>query len=146
MLVCEQFKYLLLAEGLPLGGEVDAVRLVFGIERLDGGADGLGGHHHARAAAEGIIVALAVLVFGIAADVDDVYLQLVLFLRPAEDAGGEGREHFGEKGEDIDLHCSTITSESRLPSTVITCALTSTPSTTPSAAGNIYCFAPDSST
>ena len=56
--VPQKFKHLLLAERFALGRHIDAPRLMFGVERLDGGTDGLSRHHHARAAAEGIIVAL----------------------------------------------------------------------------------------
>ena len=51
-----------LVQRAPPGGEVDApsVKVLRQVGR-EGVHDGLGGHHHARAAAEGIVVGVAVL-------------------------------------------------------------------------------------
>ena len=99
----------LLAERLAFGREIDAARLVFGIDRLHRGADGLRHHHHPRAAAKGIIVAFQVLVLGIVADVHDVDGEFPLPLRAAEDARRKRGEHLGKERQNGDLH-STATS------------------------------------
>ena len=53
--------------------------------RLAGVHNGLSQHHHARAAAEGVIVGILMLVLRIGADVDQFDLEKPLFQRPAND-------------------------------------------------------------
>ena len=129
-----EFEHLLLAERPALGRKIDPARPVRGIDGFDRAADGLRHHDHARAAAEGIVVALEMFVLGIIADVDDMQFQLPLLLRPAEDARRERRKHFGEEGEYGDLQ-RTATSKKRFLSTVMVPEATSTAVTTPSATG-----------
>ena len=61
-------------------------------------------HHHDRAAAEGIIVALLVLVLCVIADIHGIYLDFVFLLRPAQNALAQRREHFGKERQYIDFH------------------------------------------
>ena len=109
VLLADEIEHALLTERSALGREVDAAGGMIGVDRLDGAAHGLRHHHHARAAAEGIVVALAVAVLGIVAQIDDGDLQLSVALRPPENARFERGEHFGKEGENGDLH-STATS------------------------------------
>ena len=104
MLVFHQLKDLLLAKNLALGGKIDAARLVLGVERLDGAADGLRHHDHARAASKGIIVAFQMLVLRMIAQIHDLKFYLAFPLRPAEDGRGECRKHLGEQRQYGDLH------------------------------------------
>ena len=98
MLVRKQRKHLFLAERFSLGRQVDTVRLMLRVQSVDGAADRLGHHHHARAPAEGIIVALEVFIFRIVAEIDDVYFYFSRLPRPAENTLLQCGKHFGKKG------------------------------------------------
>ena len=59
-------------------------------------------HDHSRAAPEGVIVGVMVLVFGILADVVRMEGENALRLGPAEHAGVENAaEHFGEESQNV---------------------------------------------
>lgn len=82
-----------------MGERIDAMRLMFLIQRVYRAAPmGLGHHHHTRAAAEGVIVAFEVLILGIIADIHDVDGNFSRFLRPAEDTFLPARKTFRERG------------------------------------------------
>ena len=85
MFKCGEFVHLLLTKPLALRRKIDAPCLVVGVERLDRASDGLRRHHHARAAAEGIIVALQMLILGVIADIHGFDRYLALILRSADD-------------------------------------------------------------
>lgn len=104
-----------LVEGDALGGQEDARcgAGVLGFGGDDGVPDGLAGHDHARAAAEGAAVGFVVLVVGVVADVGGVPGDEACGAGAggdgeAERGGGAAIEHLGEGGEDVEAHRGRI--------------------------------------
>ena len=95
--VLQKPEHFALLKSFALGRHIHAVRLVLGVYRLYSRTDGLRRHYHTGTAAKRIIVALEVLVFGIVADIYDIYLYFAAILRPAQYAFAKGRKHFGEQ-------------------------------------------------
>ena len=121
-----------MGESFALRRKINAVRPVFGVDRLYRRTYRLGHHNHSRAA-EGIIVALEVLVFGIVADIDDINFEFARVHRPADNTAEQRRERFGKQRKHGDFQ--TDTSLNRLLFTVIILFSVSTSAITPSAAG-----------
>ena len=89
------------------GRHVDAAHAYF-LMGLDGVYHRLGQHHHARTAAEGVVVGVLVLVLGVVADVDQLHVQMARTDRPAQNAALQHRtEHLREQGQNLNLHRRT---------------------------------------
>jgi hypothetical protein len=76
-----------------------------GGEGLDGGEEGFGFEDHARAAAGGGVIDLAVFADAVVAEVVDVEVEGSLLLGAAHHAKAQGdADEIGEEGDDVDAH------------------------------------------
>ena len=83
---------------------INAQRLVIGIDCVYRVENRLRQHNHARAAPERIIVALFVLVRREFANIGYAYVDKPLFASSPDYAFAKGREHFGEKRQNVNPH------------------------------------------
>ena len=85
-----------------------------GADGAEAVGNGLSVHHHAQAAAVGIIVHLLLLIEGIVPDLVTADIQQALGLSAADDAFVQhGAAHIREQGEQIDSHASNSPSRGR---------------------------------
>ena len=86
-------------------GVDDLVVAAFGLEFLHQFEDRFGLHHHARFAAEGVVVGGFPFVVGVVVEIVDDDLHQPLLLRPFENRFVERRaEQFGDYGQYVDTH------------------------------------------
>ena len=101
-----QLSHLLLRQRLAPGAHVDArPRIAAGPGRLHRVHDGLGGHHHARVAAEGVIVGVSVLLRAEGPDIHRFHEKQPRLPRAPKDARGQvAVKHFRKDRQNRYFH------------------------------------------